>query len=285
MIVGPFSASQNPDKLCGDAEPLLALPFGRQVFVLYTAPGAPPLALTREQLFRALARELPANETNAAEAGFKPNPNKRWRDISPDLPDIPIRILAPPRRALQWLTLEDLLLRPVCMALPAMKVLFEIDEQSAEQHCLARRTDSAVVYADGEKYNADPAIVPKGSEIAINERRAMLLMKDAVPQAIDGIVPDPDALNQDRYPLARPILAVVKIKRLDTIPNLRTFVMELVSPKASGPTGYLTRYGMDVLPEAALRRSALAAEFARLGAAPPAGQKSAAAPADQKAAD
>lgn len=269
VIIGPFAASLSADKLCGPQEPLLALPFGRQVIVLYTAPGAPKLAVTREQLFRALVRELPANDTNAAEAGFKPNPYKRWRDISPDLPDIPIHILAPPRRALQWLTVEDLLMRPVCMGLPAMKVLVEIDEQSAEQHCLSRRTDPAVVYADGEKYNANPAIVPKGTDVALNERRAMLLMPDAMPAAIDGIVPDADSLNADRYPLARPILAVVKIKRLDTIPNLRTFIMELVSPAASGPTGYLTRYGMDVLPEAALRRSALKAQFARAEVAPP----------------
>jgi len=38
-----------------------------------------------------------------------------------------------------------------------------------------------------------------------------------------------------------------------------------MSPAASGPKGYLVRNGMDMLPEAALRRSALKVQFARSG--------------------
>ena len=268
LMIAPFAVDQAAEKLCGNEEPILALPFGRQVFVLYTAPGAPSFTLTREQLFRAVARELPrAGGTDAAEGGFEANPNKRWRDISPDLPDVPIRVLGPPRRALQWLTLEDMLMRPACMALPQIAALARIDLQAAEQHCLARRVDQAMVYADGENYNANPMIVPHGTELAINERRAMQLMPDAVPQPVDGITPDTAALDANRYPLARPILALVKVKRLDTIPNLRNFITELMSPAAAGPKGYLIRNGMDVLPETALRRSALKAQFARPGAA------------------
>ncbi len=264
LMIGPFAADLPVEKLCANGEPLLALPFGRQVFVLYTAPGAPHFTLTREQLFRAIARELPrGGENDAAEGGFMPNPNKRWRDISPDLPDVPIRVLGPPRRALQWLTLEDLLMLPACLALPPIAALARIDEQAAEQHCLARRVDQAMVYADGETYNANPAIIPQGNELAINERRAMQLMKDAVPQPLDGVSPDTDALDANRYPLERPLLALVKVKRLDTIPNLRNFLTELMSPAAAGPKGYLVRNGMDVLPEATLRRSALNIQFAR----------------------
>lgn len=264
VLIGPFASDQSVEKLCPNGEPLIGLPFGRQVFVLYSAPGGPVFTLTREQLFRALARELPrAGGTDAAETGFEPNLNKVWRDISPDLPDLPIRVLGPPRRALQWLTLEDLLMRPGCLAIPAIAALARIDQQAAEQHCLARRVDKAMVYADGERYNTNPAIVPKGTELAINERRAMQLMPDAVPQAVDGVQPNAEALDADQYPLARPLLAVVKIKRLDTIPNLRNFMTELLSPAASGPKGYLIHNGMDVLPESALRRSALKAQFAR----------------------
>jgi phosphate transport system substrate-binding protein len=266
LMIAPFAADLPVEKLCANDEPLLGLPFGRQAFIVYTAPGGPHLALTREQLYRAIARELPRGTGNGGvENGFEPNPNKRWQDISPDLPDIPIRVLGPPRRALQWLTLEDLLMRPACMRLPAVAALARLDERAAEQHCLARRTDAAVVYTDGEAYNASPAIVPKGTELAINERRAMQLMPDAVPQPIDGVMPDDDALNANRYTLARPMIALVKVNRLDTIPNLRNFIIELLSPAASGPKGYLVRNGMDPLPPAALSRAALSAQFARPG--------------------
>lgn len=263
LMIAPFAADQAVEKLCGPDQVLLGLPFGRQVFVIYTAPGGLRLGLTRDQLYRAIARELPRGDK--VENGFSPNPNKRWRDISPDLPDSPIRVLGPPRRALQWLTLEDLLMRPACMALPAVAALARADDRAAEQHCLARRTDEAVVYADGGAYNASPAIVPKGTELAINERRAMQLMPDAVPQPVDGVMPDDSALNADKYSLARPMVVLVKVNRLDTIPNLRNFVLEVLSPAASGPQGYLVRNGMDFLPQAALNRAALRAQFAQPG--------------------
>lgn len=263
VMIVPLSIDKSADKLCDYSDPLLALPFGRQVFVLYTAPGAPRIALTREQIFRAVARELPRRGATGAEGGFEPNPNKRWRDISPDLPDLPIRVLGPPRRAVQWLTWEDMLMRPACMALPAVKALAEIDEMAAEQHCLSRRVDQAMVYADGESYMVSPAIVPKGNELVINELRAMKLTPDAVPQPVEGIMPDADSLASGVYPLARPILAVVKVNRLDKIANLRAFVTELVSPAASGPNGYLARDGMDLLPEEMLRASSVRAQFAK----------------------
>ena len=289
VVIGPFLPKDDPGRLCGPDEPLLALPFGRQVFVLYTAPGAPTYNLTLEQLYRAIARELPPKGSkNAAESGFEPNPNKTWRDISPDLPNIPIHILAPPRRALQWLTLEDLLLRPACFAMPAVKALADIDDSLAEQHCLSRRTDRAIEYADGEKYNANPALIPQGNDLALNERRAMLLMPGAVPQPIEDVVPTPESLDAGTYRLARPILAVVKRKRLDSIPNLRTFIIELMSPAASGPSGYLRRYGMDTLPEGLLGLSYLKAQFATSDPPKrpdPASKDAAAQPSAEKAAN
>lgn len=263
VMVMPVSVDVDPARICENNEPLAVLPFGRQVFTLYTAPGGPHIELTLEQLFRALARELPRPGSSAAETEYEPNPNKRWRDISPDLPDLPIRMIGPPRRAVQWLTVEDLVMRTVCMALPAVAALARVDEQSAEQHCLARRTDSAISYVDGAAYNVDPKIVPTGNEVAINERRAMLLVKDAVPQPLDGMMPNDDVLETGRYRLARRLVAVVKVNRIDTIPNLRSFVIELTSLAAAGPKGYLAGLGMEPLPEDVLKASGLRARFSR----------------------
>lgn len=266
LMLAPFAADQPVEKLCDNNELLAGFPFGRQVLVVYGAAGGPPVSLTRQQLFLAIAREVPRNGGKGGiENGFEANPFKKWRDISPDLPDIPIRVLGPPRRALQWLTLEDLLMRPACLEFPSVQALVRIDERAAESYCLSRRIDQAMVYADGAAYNANPAIVPKGTDLAINERRSMLLMPDAVPAAIDGVIPDDAGLNANRYLLARPMVALVKVNRLDTIPNLRAFINELLSPEASGPRGYLVRNGMDPLPPSALSKSAIEARFARPG--------------------
>ena len=263
VMVIPVPADIDPEHICGNNEPLVALPFGRQVFTLYTAPDGPSIALTREQFYRAIARDLPRSDSAGAEAVFEANPNKRWRDIGPGLPDLPIRMIGPPRRALQWLTIEDLVMRPVCLAIPSVAALARVDQQSAEQRCLARRFDDAIVYVDGAAYNIDPKIDPKGYELAINERRAMLLTQGAVPQAVDGQFPSFAGLNAGNYPLARRIVALIKVNRIDSIPNLRNFVVELTSPAAAGPKGYLTGIGIEPLPVDVLANSALKARFVR----------------------
>lgn len=269
MLIAPFGFDQSPEEICGPNESLLALPFGRQVFVLYAAPGGPKFNVTHGQLFRAIVRELPRDiDSDSPEGGFRPNPYQRWSEISPDLPDIPIRVLGPPERTPQWLTMESLLMRPACFEMPAIKALAKVDEATAESHCLSRRGGPVMSFAEGAKYNAKPEIVPKGTELALNERRAMLLTKDMVPLPIDGVEPDSSNLDANRYFLARPLVAVTKVSRLDQIPNLRNFIRELVSARASGPRGYLALgVGMDTLPDTALSKSALRAEFAQASGA------------------
>ena len=263
VMVIPVPTDVDPAQICENNEPLVALPFGRQVFTLYMAPGSPTIALTREQFFRAIARDLPRADTSGGDAVFEPNPNKRWRDISPDLPDLPIRMVGPPRRAVQWLTIEDLVMRPACMGLPAVAALARIDQQSTELRCLGRRFDEAITYVDGTAYNVDPRIDPKGFELAINERRAMLLTPGAVPQPVEGHMPNLAGLNAGRYPLARRLVAVIKVNRIETIPNLRNFVVELTSPAAGGAKGYLATLGVEPLPEDVLASSALKARYMR----------------------
>jgi phosphate transport system substrate-binding protein len=266
-------AGEGDGAICGGSVALLRLPLGRQVMVAYSAAGTAPFTLTREQLYRAIARELPRRGGDGSpDAGFERNPNQRWRDIAPDLPDVPIRLLVPPRRAVEWLTIEDLIMRPGCRAVPAVAALGALDQQAATQRCLARRTDAALVYADAQAYALKPEILPKPGEVALNERRYLGFVAGAVPLPIEGALADPATLDSGRYPLARDIVAVVKRSRLDAIPNLRNFLVEVTSPAAVGPGGYLLKAGLDPLPEMRRGRSALEANYALPGqpvASPP----------------
>ena len=59
--------------------------------VLANAKAGPDFALTREQIFKALAKNLPD-----ATASCVPNPNVNWSDIDPSLPAEKIEVLGPP---------------------------------------------------------------------------------------------------------------------------------------------------------------------------------------------
>ncbi len=260
IIISPVPHGAPEGGLCSGGLPVMRLPFGRQVITVYTAPGAPPLRLSMEQLFRAIARELPRRDAQSvSEDMFAPNPNRKWRDISPELPDEPIRLIGPPQRSLIWLTLEDMLMRPTCLSLPQVAALNRRDPAGALRHCLSRRTDAGISYVDGTAYMASPRVVPQGTAVAINERRSMLLMREAVMVPIEGEVPDEHALEQGLYPLARDLAAIVKVNRLDKVPNMRQFVMELTSKGAAGPNGYLIKTGLDPLSEAMINESQMKA--------------------------
>jgi hypothetical protein len=247
-------------KYCDTLDPLLVLPVGRQVFVLYGASGLAFPGLTREMLFRAMARELPRRDADgSATSRFERNPNQRWSDIAPGLPDEPIRLLLPPRRSVVWLALEDLVMRPGCAAVPAISALARVDQQAASQRCLARRTDAVLVYADQAQYDTAPRS-PSGTELGLNELRFVPANVDILP--VEGALPDRAGLATGRYRLARQVVAVAKRNRLDGVPNLRDFLLELTSTAAAGPGGYLQRRGLDPLPDSLLSQSANLARYA-----------------------
>ncbi len=246
--------------VCPSLEPLLNLPIGRQVFVVYSAPDAPEFRLTREILFRAMARELPRRDSEGALASFERNPNLRWSEIDPSLPDVPIRLLLPPRRSVQWLAIEDLVMRPGCASIPAIAELALIDQQMASQRCLARRTDFSLNYADPSAASGSQARIPKGTELSLNELR--FVPEGMALVAVEGTIPDRAAIESGHYRMARQVVAVVKRNRLDAIPSLRDYLQEMTSPAAAGPGGYLQRSGLDPLSETVLRQSATQARFA-----------------------
>ncbi|MGI9356090.1 MAG: substrate-binding domain-containing protein, partial [Rhizobiaceae bacterium] len=58
--------------------------------VMGSAKGGISLDLTPEQIFLALAREIPVDGKLVA------NPNKTWKDVDASLPDVKIEVLGPP---------------------------------------------------------------------------------------------------------------------------------------------------------------------------------------------
>ena len=67
------------------------------------------MALTKKQIFLALGKDVP--EGNKEGGKLIPNPNKKWSDVDPSLPDIAIEVLGPPptsgtRDAFQELAIE-----------------------------------------------------------------------------------------------------------------------------------------------------------------------------------
>jgi len=79
-------------KLCVDnGVTPVEVKIGFDGIVMANAKSGPELTISRQQIFMALAKEIPD-----ASGKMIPNPNKTWADVDPTLPNIKIEVLGPP---------------------------------------------------------------------------------------------------------------------------------------------------------------------------------------------
>jgi phosphate transport system substrate-binding protein len=211
------------------------LRLGYQAVALAQNPGPAPLFLTRQQLFLALAREVPLDGRLVA------NPYRLWSDIDFALPVKPIEILGPPPGSPLRDNLVALLMAPAAAQIPALRgrpadafrsdgVFVELAENQAETRAqLARRPDAIGIFG-------------------FNYLAANAAGVHSVP--IDGVPPSQASIADGSYALARPLQLYVKRAHATAIPGLMAYLDEMLSAAAGGPGGYLTARGLVPMPPA-----------------------------------
>jgi phosphate transport system substrate-binding protein len=107
---------------------------GYDGIVIANSKAGPDFDITKAELYRALAMELPDGE-----GGFVPNPYKSWNEVSPSLPDEPILVFGPPPTSGTRDAFVELGMEHGALEDPQMAVLREQDETAF----LQRATRSA----------------------------------------------------------------------------------------------------------------------------------------------
>ena len=87
----PIKKGEFEDCQKNGVKDIVELKIGFDGIVIANAKGGPALTLTQEQIFRALAKEIPGQDGKLAA-----NPNKTWKDVDASLPDLKIEVLGPP---------------------------------------------------------------------------------------------------------------------------------------------------------------------------------------------
>lgn len=202
-------------------------------------------ALTEEQIFKALAAEVPVNGEWVA------NPYKKWSEIDAALPDTDILAYGPPptsgtRDAFVELTMHD-----GCKKLPEYAAVKDDKDAAAamlDEKCSRMRQDGPFVEA-GENDNlivqrleADPNAVGIFGYSFLYENLDKLQ-----GIAIDGVEPSPETIADFSYGVARPIYVYVKNAHRGVIPGLNEFIAEYASEGAMGDGGYMQERGLTVL--------------------------------------
>ena len=225
---------------------IVEVKIGYDGIVLANAIGAPAVSLTRADLFRALAKEVPGD----AEGELIENPNVTWADVNPALPATRIEVLGPPPTSGTRDAFVELAMEGGCKTVPWIKDLKSTDKDRYKAICHTIREDGAYVEA-GEN---DNLIVQK---LEANPDAFGIFGFSFLDQngekvkgaKIDGVEPTFDAIADGSYPVSRPLYFYVKKAHVDVIPGLRGFLREFTSERAWGDEGYLSDRGLIPMPD------------------------------------
>jgi phosphate transport system substrate-binding protein len=220
------------------------------------------LNLTKEQIFRALAKQVPVDGKLA------PNPYKLWSDIDPALPKHKIEVLGPPPTSGTRDAFVELAMEGGAEAFPMLKELKAKDEKAFKAAAHGIREDGAYVEA-GEN---DNLIVQKldANANAVGVFGFSFLDQNAdriQGSLVANVEPTFENIASGKYGISRSLYFYVKKAHVGKVPGLKEFLAEFTSEAAAGEDGYLADKGLIPLTDAerkAVRDGALALQNLKL---------------------
>ena len=207
------------------------------------ARSAPDMDLTEEQIFKALAAELPDGN-----GGFVANPNKKWSDIDASLPDFDIIAFGPPPTSGTRDAFVELVMHDGCSGLAGMADLKKANADKWNEVCSRMRQDGPFVEAGENDNLIVQRLESDANAVGIFGYSFLYENSDKLKAVeVNGIAPDFDTIADGSYPVSRPIFFYVKNAHRDVIPGMNDFLMEYVSDGALGADGYLPERGLTPL--------------------------------------
>ena len=208
-------------------------------------------ALTKQQVFMALAKEVPG-----ADGKLIANPYKIWADVDPSLPATKIEVLGPPPTSGTRDSFAELVMEKGAEKFEGLAALKKDDAKAFEKVWKSIREDGAYVEA-GEN---DNLIVQKleANKDALGIFGYSFLEENASMikgLSIEGALPTYETIASGEYKVARPLYVYAKKQHVGVIPGMAEFVAEYVSEKAIGEDGYLSAKGLIPLPADAAKAS------------------------------
>ncbi len=213
--------------------------------VLANAKAGPDLSITRQQIFLALAKELPD-----ASGKMIPNPNKTWADVDSSLPNIKIEVLGPPPTSGTRDAFAEIALEGGAQEIEFLAALSKEDKTAFKKISHSIREDGAYIEA-GENDN----LIIQKLEANTNAYGVFGFSfldqnADKVKGAtVNGIAPEFENIAAGDYKISRSLFFYVKKEHVGVIPGIEEFVTEFTDEDTWGEDGYLADKGLIPLPD------------------------------------
>ena len=198
------------------------------------------LNISRADLAKALTAEVP----NAAGTEFVPNYYKKWSDIKPMLPDVPIKVYGPPTTSGTRASFTEIInQKSYCGKDSVAKKLSTARGDKKGKKCKAMRTDGAYVEAGEQdnliiqKLKEDPSAYGIFGFSYLNQNA------DTIQGAIlDDAAPTFANISSGKYKASRALYFYVKHSHIDVVPGIKDYMAEW--QKHWGEDGALADAGM-----------------------------------------
>jgi phosphate transport system substrate-binding protein len=221
---------------------IVEMPIGYDGLTVAQAKGNAKMNLTREQIYLALAKQVPAKN---GDEKLVDNPNKTWKDIDKSLPDVKIEVIGPPPSSGTRDSFVELTLEYGCKSYAWLEALEKIDKDDYAKKCKSMREDGAFIEA-GEN---DNLIVQK---LAANKHAFGVFGYSFLEEnldkvqavSIEGVEPTPETVSKGEYKLSRAMFVYMKKGHVGTVPGMQEFAKEFVSENSMGEEGYLVDKGL-----------------------------------------
>jgi len=231
---------------------VVEIKIGYDGIVLANSKGATEYQLSREDIYLALAKEVPQDGEMVA------NPYDRWSQINDELPDTEIEVLGPPPTSGTRDAFVELVMEEACESFEAIEAL---EGEAKDAACQAMREDGRFIEA-GENDNLIVQKLEANADALGIFGFSFLDQNRNIVQAshIDGVAPTFDSIADGSYPVSRSLFFYVKKNHVGTIPGMQEYVAEFTSEDAAGSLGYLTERGLIPLPAEEREKYAMAGD-------------------------
>ncbi len=204
------------------------------------------MAISRKELFLALAKEVPNPDGSAS---LVDNPYTSWNEINASLPATKIEVLGPPPTSGTRDAFVELVMDHGCEQFEVIAALEKADKSRFKAVCNTMREDGAFVEA-GENDNLIVQKLEANSDaFGIFGFSFLDQNRDKVRGvAIEGVKPEFESIASGDYPVSRPLYFYVKKAHVGVIPGIAEYLAEFTGENAMGEEGYLAERGLIPLP-------------------------------------
>ena len=223
---------------------IIEVKVGYDGIVLANSRKSPQMSLTLQDVFLALAKDVPDGN-----GGTKPNDYKTWNDVNAALPDTRIEVMGPPPTSGTRDAFVELAMEGGCKSFEFIKDMKSSNSGAYKSLCHTIREDDAFVEAGEndnlivQKLNANP------DAFGIFGFSFLEQNADSVQGSlINGVAPTFENIAEGTYPVSRSLFFYAKKATIGKVPGVKEYLTEFTSERANGQDGYLTEKGLIPMP-------------------------------------